>query len=123
MYESTKLLTRISVITLGVTDIIRSIDFYRDTLGLPMQSVTADLAFFDAGGVTIMLSLPLTKHTKLGAGASEIVFGVEHVKQTYDILQARKVNFINEPRLVTGQMWAATFKDPDGHLLSIFGAE
>lgn len=120
---SDRLLARVSVITLGVRDIVASIDFYRDTLGLPLQSVTAELAFFDVGGVTIMLSQPLSKHTGLGAGATEIVFGVEHVKQTYELLRARKVAFVNEPRPVTGPMWAATFKDPDGHLLSLFGTE
>jgi len=33
------------------------------------------------------------------------------------------VTFMNEPRPVTGDRWAANFRDPDGHLLSIFGPE
>lgn len=38
-------------------------------------------------------------------------------------LEARGVTFLNEPRNVTGNQWAANFRDPDGHLLSIFGPE
>jgi catechol 2,3-dioxygenase-like lactoylglutathione lyase family enzyme len=51
------------------------------------------------------------------------VFSVEHVRAAYDALRAAGVNFLNEPRVVSGANWAANFKDPDGHLLSIFGPE
>ena len=33
------------------------------------------------------------------------------------------VEFLREPSNVTGDSWAANFRDPDGHLLSIFGPE
>ena len=42
---------RISIITLGVTDLPRSVKFYRDGLGLPLFSEnTESIAFFQESG-------------------------------------------------------------------------
>ena len=117
-------LSRIAVAMLGVTDLARSVAFYRDTLGLSLQSeIPGEFAFFNAGSVTLALSVPHTKHTGRGAGATEVVFSVEGVREAYDSLRARGVRFTNEPRNVTGPMWGANFSDPDGHGLSLFGPE
>lgn len=35
--------------------------------------------------------------------------------------QGTGIVFRVEPRVVTGNLWATDFRDPDGHLLSIFG--
>lgn len=37
--------------------------------------------------------------------------------------ETRGVVFLSEPMNVTGDSWAANFRDPDGHLLSVFGPE
>ena len=55
------------------------------------------------------------------AGGTEIVFGVEDVTAAHAALTARGVAFLSAPRNVTGDQWAANFRDPDGHLLSVFG--
>ena len=52
-----------------------------------------------------------------------MVFSVAHVREAYEALQAKGVEFRLEPRAVAGPMWAADFRDPDGHTLSIFGPE
>ncbi|MDN5765285.1 MAG: VOC family protein [Humibacillus sp.] len=47
---------RISVITLGVTDLARSFRFYRDGLGLPPTRKPEDgIVFFQTSGVTLAL--------------------------------------------------------------------
>jgi catechol 2,3-dioxygenase-like lactoylglutathione lyase family enzyme len=48
---------RISLITLGVEDLARSIAFYRDGLGFPLSpsSVEGEVAFFRTGGVVLAL--------------------------------------------------------------------
>ncbi len=46
---------RISIITLGVSDLQRSITFYRDGLGLPIQSSSEKIAFFDLQGIRLAL--------------------------------------------------------------------
>jgi catechol 2,3-dioxygenase-like lactoylglutathione lyase family enzyme len=52
---------RISIITLGVTDFVRSLRFYRDGLGWPTRATdTADIAFFNTAGTRFAL-YPLDK--------------------------------------------------------------
>ena len=47
---------RISLITLGVGDLERSLRFYRDGLGWPTSSASqADVAFFHTGGAVLAL--------------------------------------------------------------------
>ena len=116
-------LSKIGVIMLGVADTEKSVPFYRDRLGLKLSARFEDFAFFDAGSVTLALSGGLARATGKGAGAVEIVFSVEHIRQAYQALRAAGVEFSGEPRVVSGPNWAANFRDPDGHILSIFGPE
>ena len=47
---------RISIITLGVTDLARSVEFYRDGLGLPLvDENTESIAFFQSRGTWLAL--------------------------------------------------------------------
>ena len=47
---------RVSLLTLGVSDLERAVAFYRDGLGWPKSEVGADeVAFFKTGGVVIAL--------------------------------------------------------------------
>lgn len=119
-------LTKISIVMLGVRDLARSVDFYRDKLGLKVYFQSTEFAFMDAGGVTLALSLPLAQalggsSAKLG-GASEMVFAVDDVQGAYEALSAKGIKFLRAPHNVTGAQWAANFEDPDGHELSVFGA-
>ncbi len=116
-------LQRIGLILLGVKDLARSIGFYRDRLGLTLQNQIPGFAFLDGGAVTLGLSEPVARALPQGAGSSQVVFNVEHVRAAYDALRAKGVSFSGEPRVVSGTSWAANFDDPDGHHLSIFGPE
>ena len=116
-------LNQISIVMLGVANVERSLTFYRDLLGLPVKSQMPGFAFLDAGTITLALSEPLAKAVPTGAGATEIVFPVTHVKEAVAALAALGVVFSTEPRNVTGPFWAANFTDPDGHHLSLFGNE
>jgi catechol 2,3-dioxygenase-like lactoylglutathione lyase family enzyme len=114
---------RISHVMLGVESIATSLPFYRDILGLDLQGEHESFAFLDAGGFTLALSEGLARASSDRVGATELVFGVQGVRESYDALVAKGVKFINEPRAVAGPMFAANFTDPDGHRLSIFGPE
>lgn len=116
-------LSKIAVIMLGVTNLDKSIAFYRDRLGLKLTMQFEGFAFFDAGGLALVLNTGLAKATGRGAGATEVVFGVEHVRPAYDALRAQGVDFSQPPHQVSGPNWAANFNDPDSHILSIFGPE
>jgi len=109
---------------LGAKDLTRSIEFYRDRLGLELRNQTPGFAFFNAGSVTLCVNEPLARVAGDAMnGATEFAFPVEHVRDAYQALQAKGVVFTREPRNVFGSSWAANFKDPDGHQLSIFGNE
>ncbi len=108
---------------LGVRDLVSSLEFYRDKLGLAVQFETPGFAFLDGGAVTLALSEPLAEAADSLTGATEIVLGVPGVRAAHDVLSSRGVEFVNEPRDVNGTDWAVNFKDPDGHLLSLYGPE
>jgi predicted enzyme related to lactoylglutathione lyase len=117
-------LNKVAVLMLGVKDLGKSVTFYRDTLGLQLQGeVPGEFAFFKAGDMMLALSVPHAKPETSPSvvGAMEVVFGVEDVTASYEALKARGVQFIREPRQVTGTSWSAVFTDPNGHRLSIFG--
>ena len=116
-------LTQINNVMLGTTDLARSLAFYRDTLGLAVQFEMPGFVFLHAGGVTLSLSEAHAKLATPVAGGTEVVFGVADVTAAHEALRARGVEFLNAPRNVTGDQWAANFRDPDGHLLSVFGPE
>ena len=112
---------KVSHVMLGVSDIERSVTFYRDQLGFALQNRFESFAFFDGGTITLALSGDIWNHAGKAAGAMQVVLGVDNVKESYAALKAKGVEFLNEPRNVNGREWAANFRDPDGHLLSIFG--
>jgi lactoylglutathione lyase len=112
---------KVSHVMLGVSDFGRSVAFYRDTLGFKLQQQFESFAFFDAGTMTLALSGDIWNYAGKAPGAMQVVFGVENVKASYAALREKGVEFVNEPRNVNGRDWAANFRDPDGHLLSIFG--
>jgi len=114
-------LHQVGVVMLGVRELNRALNFYRDTLGLTLKAQFPGFAFFDGGNVTLVLSEPLARAKSPVAGATEIVFSVPDVGQAYEALVAKGVQFRGEPRNVAGSDWAANFDDPDGHTLSIFG--
>jgi len=122
MAEPTQL-SRISAIMLGVHDLALSLAFYKDKLGLKVLMQEPQLALLQCGTVMLGLSrghVTLAPHI---AGATEVVFQVESVRAARANLMAQGVVFMSEPRQVTATDWAAHFKDPDGHLLSVFGPE
>jgi catechol 2,3-dioxygenase-like lactoylglutathione lyase family enzyme len=111
----------IVAIVIGVTDLERSIAFYRDTLGLTLQFRSEGLAFFAAGQVSLLLNRDAARIRQPVAGAIEVVFGVENVNATWRDLVAKGITVFREPRQATEREWSGILTDPDGHLLSIFG--
>jgi len=116
-------LTKVGLVMLGIADLEKSVAFYRDRLGMKLTAQFEGFAFFDGGGMTLALSLGLAQATGKGAGAVEVVFSVEHVGAAYDALRNQGVQFSSEPRVISPGNWGADFRDPDGHILSIFGPE
>ena len=113
----------VSMIMLGVRDLEKSVSFYRDRLGIDVRQRIPGFAFLDSGALTMVLSEPLAKNVSPLAGATEVIFSVNDVRASYEALKNQGVEFSQAPRNVSGPMWAANFRDPDGHLLTLFGPE
>ncbi|SRR5258708_4248857 len=116
-------LSHISVIMLGVTDLEQSLAFYHDKLGLAVKMHLAELALLEAGPIMLGLSQGLGRTNPQKAGATEVVFAVGNVRAAHAALVEKGVTFVREPTQTTPTDWAAHFRDPDGHLFSVFGPE
>jgi catechol 2,3-dioxygenase-like lactoylglutathione lyase family enzyme len=116
-------LSRITAIMLGVRDLAQALEFYKEKLGLAVIMQEQSLALLQCGGVMLGLSRGHVNLAPHVAGATEVVFGVENVRAAHKALAEKGVVFINEPRQATATDWVAHFKDPDGHILSLFGPE
>lgn len=114
---------RIARIILRVTDIDRSLAFWSQEVGLEVQYAAGEFAFLDGQGVQLALNRVEGLHRD--DTMTEIVFEVDDVSATYDILVDRGVEFEVELRPVTSDgdrdLLAAHFYDPDGHVASITG--
>ena len=114
-----------SHVILRVADLDRSVTFYRDRVGLPLESSNDEIAFFTAGPVILMIQKVPSPDTPSGglAAYTEIVLAVRDIEATHRLLASRGVPFRTAPRVVNSngrrELLAAAFRDPDGHALSI----
>src|SRR5437870_2261906 len=63
-------LARIGQIAVTVSDLDRAVPFYRDTLGMRHLFQVPNMAFFDCGGIRLMLGLP----EKSGERFSSVIY-------------------------------------------------
>lgn len=114
-------LGRIQQIALVQHDVARAVPFYRDGLGLPLQFEVAGMAFFDAGGVRLMLTKPSA--AEFDHRNSVLYFEVADCRAAYEALKSRRVPFDDEPHLVgktaTFEVWMAFCRDPEGNPIAI----
>jgi DNA-binding CsgD family transcriptional regulator/catechol 2,3-dioxygenase-like lactoylglutathione lyase family enzyme len=94
--------------------------WYRDTLGLPELYSFGNLAFFDLGGVRLML----TEEEGDLVSESILYLRVPDIHASKAELEARGVKFINAPHLIHRhedgtEEWMAAFEDNEGRPLQI----
>jgi predicted enzyme related to lactoylglutathione lyase len=113
----------VSMLLLGVDDLERSLAFYSGVLGFRERGRADGLAFVDAGGVTLGLSTALGRaRPSRGAEAVEIVLSCSGVKAEHERLVATGLETVGDPRLIDGTNYVFNVCDPDGHVVSFFGA-
>lgn len=113
---------KLAMTMLGVRDLEASCKFYFETLGLRRTGRIADFVFFDAGGGTICLSGEKRPEGDQPVNAPvELVLSVTSVADAHERLRARGLGFTSEPHEIGGGMHVAHFRDPDGHLFSLYG--
>jgi predicted enzyme related to lactoylglutathione lyase len=114
-------LQRIHQISIRARDTARAVTFYRDTLGLRLLfEAPPQLAFFDCGGVRLMLSPPEPEFDHQG---SVLYFAVDDIKAAHTALAASGVAFRTGPHLIAKlpdrEVWLADFLDSEGNVLAL----
>lgn len=109
--------TGINHITLAVSDVERSLAFYRDVLGCDVRAVWPEGAYLEAGSLWLCLSLDAQVRTAPHPDYTHIAFSVAE-----DDFPSLSIRLMNECRLwkANGSEGASVyFLDPDGHKLEI----
>jgi predicted enzyme related to lactoylglutathione lyase len=107
-------------IHISVTDVERSVDFYRDVLGIPhLFTVPGQpMAFFASGDVRLYLGVPESTEYR---STCVLYFNVDDIDAEVIRLTGLGVEFRDPPHVVhrdgTTELWMAGLKDPDGHHL------
>ncbi|HXJ06188.1 MAG TPA: VOC family protein [Candidatus Acidoferrum sp.] len=111
-------ITNIGQISIIVKDVERATAFYRDVLGLRLLFTVPGMAFFDCGGVRLMLgsaSSPEYDHP-----SSILYFRVPDIQAGYQRLVQHSVEIVAPPRLIapmpTHDLWMTAFRDSEGNI-------
>lgn len=121
---------RISMITLGVRDLQKSINFYEKGLGLPRMDSPPEVAFFTLNGTWLGLycwdalakdaQVPATQN--LGFNGFALAHNLESEDEVdalfEEVLTAGAVA-VKKPQKVFWGGYSGYFKDPDGHLWEV----
>lgn len=127
---------RISVLTLGVADLERSLLFYRDGLGLPTQGIVGQefehgaVAFFDlSGGLKLAIwaqgdiahdtGLPLSPVSSTAMTIGHNVSRKEEVDEVMASAAAAGAEIVKPAQDVFWGGYSGYFRDPDGHVWEI----
>lgn len=105
----------------SVSDIEAARRWYGEVLGLPFLYAFGPLAFFDCGGLRLMLS------EGDGDAQSILYFRVPDLHAATRTLQARGVAFLNAPHCIHRhadgvEEWMAFFNDPDSRPLALMAS-
>lgn len=109
-------------VALTVSNLERSVSFYRDEVGLRFLFAPApSLAFFALGDVRLMLSTPEGEFTP--GDSSVLYLRVADIDAEYQAMSARGVEFGDAPHLIARmpdhELWMCFFRDPDKHTLAL----
>ncbi|WP_332899041.1 VOC family protein [Haladaptatus sp. CMSO5] len=122
---------RLSLVTLGVSDLDRAIEFYRDGLGLPLETrdPDSDVAFFTLGATK--LSLYPRELLAEDAMVSPDGEGFSGITLAHNVRSAQAVDAQLEEAVEAGATlvkpgqevfwggYSGYFADPDGHLWEV----
>jgi predicted enzyme related to lactoylglutathione lyase len=113
-------ITQIGQIAINVHDTDRAVEFYRDALGLKFLFRAGHLAFFDCGGVRLMLTPP--EKPEFDHPASILYFKVSDIQAAHARIVQRNVKTEGEPQVIARMpdhdLWLAAFRDSESNLMA-----
>lgn len=120
---------RMSMITLGVEDLTRAVEFYEKGLGFPRHGEHEDVAFFALNGTWLGLYGKAALAEDAGVSAEgngfngfAIAHNVDSAEEV-DLVVSQALSagakLVKQPRKVFWGGYSGYFADPDGHLWEI----
>jgi len=114
-------ITAIGQISIIAHDLPRATAFYRDVLGLPLLFTAGNMAFFDCGGVRLMLG-PASS-PELDHPSSILYFNVPDINAAHRRLVEMGLKIEAPPRLIapmkTYDLWMVGFHDSEGNIMQL----
>jgi len=113
----------VDYVMIMVSDMSRSVRFYRDQLGIPLKSESPEWTEFETGTTVLALhggGKPNVASQEPKAGTASIGFYVENLEQTFNELKGKGIVFTMPPTDRDEEMIKlAVCLDPDGLPISI----
>ena len=107
--------------SLGVTDLDRSVAFYRDVLGFSLLYRRDDIAWCELETGVEKVNVGLAAREEAGgAGGATLTFGVEDIEAAKDELDRHQVRQDGPIRDIPGLVRLLTFYDPDDNALVFY---
>ena len=118
--ESTPLVQCLGQVSRTVSSLQKSIEFYRDTLGIPHLYSFGNIGFFDLSGTRLFLN----ETEELNKEESILYLKVDDIVQACISLEETGVDVIKQPHLIHthedgSEEWMAFFEDPEGRPLGL----
>jgi methylmalonyl-CoA/ethylmalonyl-CoA epimerase len=114
-------LNQIGQIAIMVKDLARATAFYRDTLGMKFLFEVPGLAFFDAGGIRLMLGK--AEKPEFDHPASILYYKVGDIVGAHHALESKGVRVEHEPRLIAPMpdhdLWLSFYQDSVDNYFSL----
>ena len=114
-------ITGIGQIAVNVKDLARATEFYRDKLGMRLLYEFPGLAFFDCGGVRLMLAK--AEKPEFDHPTSIIYYRVADIQQSTRILKDAGVQFEHEPSIIAKMpdhdLWMCFVRDSENNILGL----
>jgi methylmalonyl-CoA/ethylmalonyl-CoA epimerase len=114
-------ITGLGQIAINAHDIQRATAFYRDKLGLRFLFTAGKLAFFECGGVRLMLDV--AEKSEFDHPSSILYFSVPDINAAHRQLLANDVRFEDEPHVIARMpdhdLWMTFFRDSEENLLAL----
>ena len=115
-------ITGLGQIAVNVKDVERAANFYENTLLLKLLfKAPPGLAFFDCGGVRLMLDR--AEKPEFDHLSSILYFSVPDIQSAHGRLRDAGVKFEDEPHVIARMpghdLWMTFFRDSEGNLMAL----
>jgi predicted enzyme related to lactoylglutathione lyase len=117
-------LTKVGYVILYVRDVLESVPFYRDVLGIPVRHAEKGWGELETEGLTLALHGYDRPLPKLPGTSPNVVFSVDDIRVSHASLAAAgaKPGKLHRVCAYDGKVGlSADFTDPDGNPLSVYG--